>query len=186
MDINEYEAVIEALLFAYGNHLEIDKLALAINKDIKDTKNLVKGLMYKYKNENRGLQIIEVEGAYQMCTNPIYFTYIEKILKNNTKKALSQTLIETLAIIAYKQPITRSQIEEIRGVSAGHAINKLIEYNLVCEKGRLNAPGKPILFGTTNEFLKHFGFNSIESLPEMPTNNENLFKEALEEIENSI
>lgn len=186
MEMQKFEAVIEALLFACGNQVHIEKIALAINKDLINTKALLQEIMNKYEKEKRGIQIIQINESYQMCTNPDYFPYIKNILNNKPKKVLSNALIETLAIIAYKQPITKSEIEDIRGVSVGHSINKLIEYSLVCEKGRLNAPGKPILFGTTDEFLKHFNFNNISELPETPNNKEDLFKEAIEEIDGNL
>jgi segregation and condensation protein B len=103
-----------------------------------------------------------------MCTNPDYYAYVQELLKNPQRKILTQALIETLAIIAYKQPVTKAQIEEIRGVNADHAVNKLMEYRLVVEKGRLDAPYRPILFGTSDEFLKYFGFTNLTSLPDLP------------------
>ena len=100
-----------------------------------------------------------------MCTNIEYFKNIKSIYDTPKKKRLPPAVLETLAIIAYKQPITRSMVEEIRGVNSDRAVNKLVEYNLVCEKGRLDAPGRPIIFGTTDDFLKYFGFKNLESLP---------------------
>jgi segregation and condensation protein B len=113
----------------------------------------------------RGFIIIEVEDSFQLCSNPEYFEYIKTLFSSSQKKKLTQPLLETLAIIAYKQPVTKSDIEEIRGVSAEHSVNKLIEYNLVCEKGRRESPGKPILFGTTEEFLKYYGYSNLSQLP---------------------
>ena len=169
VQLTETEAIVEALLFVHGNQIEIEKISLAIDKGVEETEILLQGLIEKYENEKRGMQIIKINNSYQMTTNAKYFAYIEKAFNNKSKKMLSQTLVETLAIVAYKQPITKAQIEDIRGVNTVHAINKLIEYNLICEKGRLNAVGKPILFGTTDEFLKYFGFDSIDNLPEVLT-----------------
>lgn len=163
----ELEAVVEAILFAAGEAVEVKNIAEAIGQDIGTTKSLIQNLADKYINEKRGIRIIEVESAYQMCTNPNYFAYIKNLYESPKKKNLSPAILETLAIIAYKQPITKGQIEAIRGVNADHAVNTLVKYNLVEEKGRLDAPGKPILFGTTEDFLRHFGFKSLSALPEV-------------------
>lgn len=162
---SELESAIEAILFASGEPVKLKNIADAIEQDIKTTKSIIDNLKDKYCIEKRGLKIIQLDDSYQMCTNSDYFKYINKMFSAPSKKSLSVTLLETLAIIAYKQPITKAKIEEIRGVNADHAVNKLMEYSLITEKGRLDAPGKPILFGTTNEFLRYFGFNSISSLP---------------------
>lgn len=169
MTIQEIEGSIEAVLFASGYAVSLNRIAAAIEQDAKTTLNIIKNLSDKYEVEKRGIKIIEIDGSYQMCTNALYHKYVQALLNNPKKRTLTQSLMETLAIVAYKQPVTKSQIEEIRGVSADHAINKLMEYNLVVEKGRLDAPYKPIIFGTSDEFLKHFGFSNLDSLPELPT-----------------
>lgn len=186
MILNEYETIIESILFVSGEPVLINDIAMALDIDISLAKTLVQELSYKYATNKRGINIIEIENSYQMCTNPIYFEYIKKIYKVEKSKTLSQTAIETLAIIAYKQPITKSEIEHIRGVSCDHIVNKLVEYNLVCEKGRLDMPGKPILFGTTDEFLKYFGFNNLEQLPNLPDDIETIKQEALLEVEETL
>ena len=122
-------------------------------------------ILAEYETEKRGIRIVEIDNAYQMCTAAECFEFIRNMYKSPKRQGMTQALLETLAIIAYKQPITKAQIEEIRGVSADHAVNKLLEKNLICETGRLNVPGKPILFGTTNEFLRYFGFKSTNELP---------------------
>lgn len=165
MKLNELEAVIEAILFLSAEAVSLAVIAQTIQMDKATTKAMVRHLIDKYTVEKRGIQIVEIEGAYQMCTAPQCFEFIRNMYKSPQKQGLTQALLETLAIIAYKQPITKIQIEEIRGVSAEHAVNKLIEKNLVCEAGRLDTPGKPILFGTTKEFLRYFGFSSIKDLP---------------------
>lgn len=167
MFMTELEAAIEAILFACGESVEIKNLAKAIDQDTDTTKSLVKNLNSKYVNEKKGIIIIEVEDSFQMCTNPEYFSYIKKIYESPKKKNLSPAILETLAIIAYKQPVTKAQIEEIRGVNSDHAVNILVKYNLVEEKGKLDAPGRPFLFGTTEDFLRHFGFKSLSALPEV-------------------
>lgn len=177
MNIIEYEAIIEAILFASGEAVNIKNIAYAINKDIDSTKVLINNLAEKYIIDKRGIIIIEVGETYQMCTNPDYFEYIKSLYSKPQKKSLSSAILETLAIIAYKQPITKSGIEKIRGVNVDHAINKLIKYNLVSERGRLDAPGKPILFGTTNEFLKSFGFKNLSLVSEVYEDNKNIIKQ---------
>lgn len=165
MNLSKTEAAIEAVLFAMGNAVEVDKLAVAIGHDVDTTRKIVHNMMDKYEDENRGIQIIELENSYQMCTKTNYYDQLIKVASTPTKYVLTDALLENLSIIAYKQPVTRMEIEKIRGVGCGHAINKLLEYGLVKELGRLDAPGRPVLFGTTQEFLRAFGVHSIEELP---------------------
>ena len=113
------------------------------------------------------MRIIELEGAYQMCTAPGAYDFLIRIAKQPKKHVLTDVLLETLSIIAYKQPVTKAEIEKIRGVSCDHAVSKLVEYSLVSELGRLDAPGRPMLFGTTEDFLRSFGIHSLEELPKM-------------------
>ena len=134
--------------------------------------------------EDRGITITELDGAYQMCTKPQMYDYLIKVAKQPKHYALTDVLLETLSIIAYKQPITRAEIEKIRGVSCSHAVSRLVDYNLVCELGRLDAPGRPLLFGTTEEFLRTFGVSSIEELPILNQDQlENFKREAEEEMQ---
>ncbi len=182
MTIKELESVVEAILFASGEIVSVKSIAYATEQDEKTIKTVISNMIDKYKVENRGIRIIQVEDGYQMCTNAEYFNYIKKLYQAPVRKVLSTTLLETLAIIAYKQPVTKGQIEEIRGVSADHAVNRLVEYGLVKEEGRLDAPGKPILFGTSDEFLRYFGFNSLNNLPVSNTDLEQLRIEAEAEI----
>lgn len=167
MKLKELEAVIESILFVSGEAVLITSLANAINMDIATTKAIILGLRDKYEKEKRGINIVQIDKSFQMCTAPFCFNYIRDMYKTKEKQGLSQSLLETLAIIAYKQPITKNDIEMIRGVNADHAVNKLVERKLVVEVGRLDAPGKPILFGTTKEFLRYFGFKSVNELPEI-------------------
>lgn len=182
MSINELESIVEAILFASGDVVSLKAIASATEQSEKTLQTVINNLSDKYMYEKRGFKIIQVGEGYQMCTNPEYFDYIKKLFQAPVRKTLSTTLLETLAIIAYKQPITKSQIEDIRGVSADHAVNKLVEYDLVCEKGRLDAPGRPILFGTTDEFLRFFGFNALDNLPVAMADDEQLRLEAEAEI----
>lgn len=178
MKMNEYEAVIEAALFVAGEEVSLTALADMIEMDKATTKAIVNTLIARYSDENRGMRIIEIGEGYQMCTSPSCFETIRKIYKVREKHGLSPTLLETLAIIAYKQPVTKAEIEEIRGVNSDHAVNRLVEKGLVCETGKKDVPGKPILFGTTTEFLRYFGFKGMDDLPEMEeTENEPLQEE---------
>lgn len=163
LNLKQLENIIEAILFASGEAVSLKNISLAIGQSEKFTQTLINSLKDKYTN--RGIKIIQTENNFQMCTNPEYFSYIKDLYNVPQKKNLSQALLETLSIIAYKQPITRISIDYIRGVNCEHALNSLIKYNLIEEKGRLDAIGRPILFGTTSEFLKYFGFTSLNDMP---------------------
>lgn len=165
MENINYESAIEAILFTMGESVELDKIAAALELDKKIAKKYIENLMERYAGEEHGMQIIELEGSYQMCTKNEMYEYLIRIAKQPKKRVLTDVLLETLSIIAYKQPITKAEIEKIRGVSSDHAVSKLVEYRLVGEIGRLDAPGRPMLFGTTEEFLRSFGVHSIEELP---------------------
>lgn len=183
MGIAEMECAVEAILFAAGNQVKIKDMAAAIEQDVNTTKAVVENLMDKYENEKRGIAILRIEDAYQMCTRDEYYEYIKKLFQSPVRQSLSQPMLETLAIIAYKQPVTKGAIEEIRGVNADRAVNRLVEFGLVEEKGRLSVPGRPILFGVTDEFLKVFGYESVSLMPEKPEPNEQMRLEALTEVE---
>lgn len=165
MTIPQMEAVIEAVLFTMGESVETSKLAIAIDQDVNTTRKLIRNMMDRYNDENRGIKIIELEDAFQMCTNSQYYEQLIKVASQPKRHVLSEAALETLSIVAYKQPVTRIEIEQIRGVKCDYAVNKLLEYNLIQELGRLDAPGRPILFGTTEEFLRAFGLSSVEDLP---------------------
>lgn len=165
MKLEKTEAAIEAVLFTMGESVEVSKIAAAIEHDVDTTKKIVHNMMDKYEAADRGIKIIELEDAFQMCTKQEYYENLIKVASQPRKYALTDVLLETLSIIAYKQPITKMEIEKIRGVSSDHAVNKLVEYGLAKELGRLDAPGRPMLFGTTEEFLRVFGVQSIEELP---------------------
>ena len=144
-------------------------------------------LAAEYEKEERGYRILKLEKAYQMCTASEIYEYLIRIAKQPKKLQLTDVLLETLSIIAYKQPITKAEIEKIRGVSCDHAVSKLVEYNLVAEIGRLDAPGKPMLFGTTEDFLRSFGIGSISDLPVMnPVQVEEFKLQAEEEVERQL
>lgn len=184
MDIKQVEAQIEAILFTMGEAVELERIAGAIEQDQDTTRKILRNMMDKYQGEDRGIQIIELDGAFQMCTKSSMYETIVKITHIPKKHVLTDVLLETLSIIAYKQPITKLQVEQIRGVKSDHPINKLIEYNLICELGRLDAPGRPILFGTTEEFLRSFGLKSLDELPVInPQKVEDFKLEAEEEMQ---
>ena len=181
---DEAEAAIEALLFTMGEAISAETLGAVIGHDKATVVRLVHCLMDRYQNEKRGIRIIELDGAFQMCTSPEMYDYVIKLTHQPKRQVLTDVMLETLAIVAYKQPVTKLEIEKIRGVKCDHAINKLIEYNLIQEVGRLDAPGRPILFGTTEEFLRSFGVHGIEELPELdPVQIEDFKAEAEEEIQ---
>ena len=159
------EAAAEAILFSMGESVPVALLSKALEIDQQQTRELIQGMMKRYNAKDRGIKIIELEDAFQMCTKQESYDYLVRIALQPKKAMLSDVALETLSIIAYKQPVTKIEIEKIRGVKCDHAINKLIEYNLVQELGRLDAPGRPILFGTTEEFLRNFGVQSTEDLP---------------------
>ena len=187
MKIEKLEGAIEAILFTMGDSVEVSRIARAIEQDVDTTRKIIRNMMDKYKNEDRGIAILELGDSFQMCTNPELYEYLIKIAKQPKKIVLTDVVLETLSIIAYKQPITRIELEKIRGVKCDHAVNKLIEFNLVKEVGRLDAPGRPLLFGTTEEFLRRFGVSSLEELPEVnPVKMEDFKAEAEEEIEMTL
>lgn len=178
------KAVLEAILFTMGGSVEINQLAGVIEEDKKTTRKLLKELKEEYEKREGGITLMALEDSYQMCTKPEMYEYLIKIAKAPKKFVLTETVLETLSIVAYKQPVTRIEIEKIRGVSCDHAINKLVEYDLVHEVGRLDAPGRPLLFGTTEQFLRSFGVKNLEELPELnPERIEEFKEEAEQEIQ---
>lgn len=184
MERQKAEAVIEAILFTMGDSVEIDKLASVIEENVKTTKQILNEMKEQYEQENRGISLIELDDSVQLCTKNELYEYLIKIAKVPRKLTLTDTLLETLSIVAYKQPVTRLEIERVRGVSCDHAVNRLVEYDLIKEVGRLDAPGRPLLFGTTEQFLRSFGLKSLEELPELnPVQIEEFKTQAEEEVE---
>ena len=161
------KAILEAILFTMGESVEIERLAAVIEEDKNTTRQLLMEMKEEYDQKSGGITLIELEDSFQMCTRAEMYEYLIKIAKTPRKYVLTDTLLETLSIIAYKQPITRAEIEKIRGVSCDHAVNRLVEFGLIAEVGRMDAPGRPLLFGTTEEFLRSFGVKSLEELPEL-------------------
>lgn len=184
MQIKQLEAIIEAILFTMGEAVDLERLAIATKQDEDTLRRVLHSMMDRYAQEDRGIQIVELDGAFQMCTKPEMYEAIIQVVHIPKKHVLTDVLLETLSIIAYRQPITKMGIEQIRGVKSDHAVNKLVEYNLVEEVGRENAPGRPILFATTEEFLRHFGIESLEDLPVLaPEQIEDFKAEAEEEVQ---
>ena len=165
MYLNEKESIIEAMLFASGNAVKIEDMAEILNVDGKTIKELIKSINVRFDEENRPVTIREIDKGFQMCTKPQYHQYIRKLQEQKPKKNLSQSAMETLAIIAYKQPVTRIEIEKIRGVNSDHAVSTLAEFGLIEDIGRADLPGRPLLYSTTEEFLRKFGYSSLEDLP---------------------
>lgn len=161
------KAILEAILFTMGDSVEISRLAEVIEESKKTTKELLEELEESYQSKEKGIELVWLEEAVQLCTKNEMYEYLIKIAKTPKKHVLSDTMLETLSIIAYKQPVTKLDIERIRGVSCDFAVNRLLEYNLVQELGRLDAPGRPMLFGTTEQFLRSFGVKSLSDLPEL-------------------
>jgi segregation and condensation protein B len=164
---NEFEGIIEGLLFVSGDPLSLEKIADILELSKKDTRQLMNNMIEHINDSNRGIIIREINNAYQLCTRPEHYEYISKLHNIRQKQSLSQAAFETLSIIAYNAPVTRAKIELIRGVNSDSAIATLQERNLIREAGRMDAPGKPILYETTEEFLRCFGFRTIEDMPSL-------------------
>lgn len=177
MERRQQEAVLEAILFTMGESVETRRLAEIIEETPKKTKAILEEMKARWEEEGRGISLIALEDSWQMCTRPEMYEYLIRIAKTPRKYVLSDTLLETLSIIAYKQPVTKLDVERIRGVNCDHAINRLVEFDLVTEIGRLDAPGRPLLFGTTEQFLRSFGVSSLEELPELSAVQVEEFKE---------
>lgn len=174
------EAVIEAVLFTMGDSVEIARLAEAVGENVEETKKILEEMRQRYEEQDRGITLIELEDSVQLCTKAEMYEYLIKVAKTPKKFVLTDTLLETLSIIAYKQPVTKLEIEKIRGVSCEHAVNRLLEFSLITEVGRLDAPGRPLLFGTTEEFLRSFGVKSLEELPKLDAVQVEEFKQQAE------
>lgn len=181
VEISKLEGIIEAILFTMGESVELRKIAAAIEHDEATTRKIIHQMMDKYAAQDRGIRIVELEDSFQMCTKTEMYEYLIRIAKQPKRYALTDVQLETLSIIAYKQPVTKLEIEKIRGVKSDHAVNKLVEYNLICEVGRLDAPGRPLLFGTTEEFLRRFSIQSVEDLPSLNQEQMENFKTEAEE-----
>ena len=168
MEEKKIKAIIEAILFAAGRQVTIKELVLSLEIEQKEIENLINEMQEEYKAEERGIEIVKIDDSYQLCTKKELYENVYPIIDNRAKPKISNASLETLAIIAYNPRITRAEIEAIRGVSADASIYKLLEYNLIKEAGKADLPGKPMTYKTTDEFLKMFGYSSIDDLPELP------------------
>ena len=168
MDIKELKAIIEAMLFSTGREVTEKELMGILELNKEQLENVMESLQFDFQSQNRGVEIIKVNDSYQMCTKKEYYDYIYPLFDNRTKPNLSNPAMETLAIIAYNPRITRAEIESIRGVNSDGTMYKLLEYNLIEEAGKSDAPGRPNTYKVTSHFLKTFGLNSLKDLPELP------------------
>ncbi|MGN0373141.1 MAG: SMC-Scp complex subunit ScpB [Enterocloster sp.] len=177
----EQEAVIEAVLFTMGGSVELGQLAVALGESRETAKAAVERLAERYRKSKGGMEITRLDDSYQMCTRACYYENLIRVAAAPKKQVLTDVVLETLSIIAYKQPVTKMEIEKIRGVKSDHAVNRLVEYNLVYEAGRLDAPGRPALFATTEEFLRRFGVGSVQDLPDIDPEQEAEIEAQVEE-----
>lgn len=167
MDRKEIQGKIEGILFAMGESVAIKEIAEALGEEENTIKEIIDEMKLYYASKERGIQIVSLEGNVQLRTKDEYYDDLIKIASAPKKNVLSDSVLETLSIIAYKQPVTRTDVEKIRGVNSDFGINKLLEFGLIKELGRLDAPGKPLLFGTSEQFLRAFNVDSIEDLPQI-------------------
>lgn len=187
MDFSKTEGAIEAILFSVGEAVPLNKIAEAVKLEPQQCREIIHSMMAQFNEQDRGIQIVELEDSFQMCTKQEFYEEVKAVTHKIKEITLTDVLIETLSIIAYKQPITKAHIEGIRGVNCNHAVNRLVEYELVCEVGRLDAPGRPILFGTTKDFLRAFGLQSMNELPEInPLQLSHIQAEVEEEVDHTI
>lgn len=168
MEQENKKSIIEAMLFASGREVNISEIVSILDIDAKEVQGIVEFLRSEYEKEQRGFEIIKVGEAYQMTTRKEYYNYLYPLFDDRAKPSLSSAAMETLSIIAYNPKITRAEIDSIRGVSSDSTIYKLLEYGLIEEGEKLDLPGKPRAYKTTNEFLKMFGISSLDELPELP------------------
>jgi len=183
LDKEQIKSVIESILFTMGEAVELERIAKALEMDSREVKTLLDELIAEHDDRRSGIRIIEIDGSYQMCTPGESYEYLIRLVKIPKNYKLTDIQLETLSIIAYKQPVTKLEIEKIRGVQSDHAVNRLVEVGLAQEVGRLDQPGRPVLFGTTEEFLRRFGLKNTEDLPEINVEKAEAFKmEAEQEL----
>ena len=187
---SDIKSAIESMLFVSGEPLALRELSNNLELKEKNVEEILSEMANEYEDKSRGIRLISLDEAYQLVTKSENSEFVQKLLKKNKKHSLSQASIESLAIVAYKQPITRVDIDEIRGVKSESALQRLLERDLIKDVGRLEVPGRPILYGTTDEFLRQFGLQSLNELPSLDlyedsdeNNSLELLSSALEEIE---
>ncbi len=185
MEQENLKGIIEAILFAAGRMVTSKELSLVFEKSKDEIEEVIYQMNLEYKDKNRGIEILKIEDSYQLATRKEYYEYVYKIIDKRNKPKLSNAALETLSIIAYNPRISRPEIESIRGVNVDGTMYKLLEYGLIEEAGKLDLPGKPMSYKTTNEFLKMFGYTSLNDLPELPkykldSNNQIVIDELIE------
>ena len=168
MEYDEMEAALEAILFAAGEPVGVERLCLALETDRSSVDAAAQRMMDQYNFERRGIRLLRLDTSYQLCSAPEYATYVRKTLESRKPPRLSQPALEVLAVIAYYQPVTRAYVDQVRGVDSSYTVGLLLERDLIEESGRLAVPGRPILYRTTKTFLRSFGLSSLEDLPELP------------------
>lgn len=168
MEINKLKSIIEAILFAAGRPVSQKELVLSLEISEEDIENIISNMQEEYQQQARGIEIIKINHSYQLCTKKDLHDFIYSVLDKRNRPSLSNAALETLSIIAYNPKITRAEIEVIRGVSADACVYKLLEYGLIEESGKIDLPGKPMSYKTTDDFLRMFGYSSLEELPELP------------------
>ena len=168
MEIAEIERAIETVLFAVGDPVELSRLSEILDVDEISLEKIITNLRDYYDFEQRGVRIVKLDDSYQMCSSPRHADYVRKAMETKKAPRLSPPLLEVLSVIAYRQPITRAYVEQVRGVDCSYSITSLCEKGLIEESGRLDVPGKPILYRTTKDFLRVFGLESLKDLPELP------------------
>lgn len=168
MEIDKLKQIIESIMFALGREVSINELSSVLELSPENVQEIVESMKVEFEEAGRGIQIINVNDGYQLCSRKENYEYIYQIIDKRNKPNLSQAALETLAIIAYNPKITRAEIESIRGVNSDGTIYKLLDHNLIEDAGRLDAPGRPTTYKTTKEFLRLFGYTSLEDLPELP------------------
>lgn len=197
IDVKQYEfkelsrksnikSAIESMLFVSGEPLSLKDLSNNLEVKDKVVEEIIKEMMTEYEDQSRGIRLISINGAYQLVTKSENSDFVQKLLKKNKRHSLSQASIESLAIIAYKQPITRIDIDEIRGVKSESAIQKLVEKGLIQDIGRLEVPGRPILYGTTDEFLRQFGLETLKELPSLDLYNDEESKNSMDVLNKAL
>ena len=187
LSLQEEEDLLEALLFSLGRTVSPEEMAICLHMGVDGAELAAERLRKKYEERQGGLLIRKLEGKYQMVSHPKTYDALIRVVKQSRKPVLSDVHLETLSIIAYCQPVTKAEVERIRGVKSDHAVNRLVEFGLIEEVGRLDAPGRPVLFGTTEEFLTRFGVDSLASLPSLPKDLEKLLEEEVtEELKDSL
>jgi segregation and condensation protein B len=177
LELKELEGAIEGILFAAGDPVPVDRICFVLEQDKETVESVCQRLADQYSYERRGTRLVKLENSWQMCSAPEYADYIRKTLESRKPAKLSQPALEVLSIIAYFQPVTRAYIEQVRGVDCSAVMQGLQQKGLIEERGRMDLPGRPLLYGTTPNFLRCFGISSLEQLPPLPQKQENAMDE---------